>query len=336
MTAILATLGLASRDPYAGPLPPAEQACKATQERVRRNTEPSVQPSLFAVPSVDVAGAADTSTERLVICSVESLKPPPALVRHGLLPTPAQLLALENVGESFFERALLITQDYLIIDGLEIWLIAQQQGRPKLLCQICLANAEEALLRILQLHLRPRWLNPFNRVQLALDLEPWLRERALANQVAGGKGKALSKLTEAEKRNCRKELSRLSGVCESNVDKVRKILDTSIPELIAAAQCGDVNINQARKLSKLSRDELHATLASRRSKKRSQATRRRLLSSHDESEATKSCLRELGPILKKMKAVPRLCFVWDRLAELLDAIDRELSEDRDNPHEQEA
>src|ERR1035437_7461651 len=86
--------------------------------------QPPVQPSLFAVSSADVAEAADLSTERLVILSVERLKPHPAIVRHGLLPPPAQLTKLEKFDELFFEKALLITQDNLIIDGLEFWQIA--------------------------------------------------------------------------------------------------------------------------------------------------------------------------------------------------------------------
>jgi hypothetical protein len=61
--------------------------------------------------SADVAEAADMSTERLVILSVERLKPHPALVRLGLLPPLVQLMALEKIGEFLFEKALLITQD---------------------------------------------------------------------------------------------------------------------------------------------------------------------------------------------------------------------------------
>lgn len=141
------------------------------------------QPSLFEVPAIGAEEAADTSPDRLVKRSVESLKPHPALVRLGPLPTLEQILALEKIGEGLFERALLITQNNLIIDGLGCWQLAVKQSRATLLCQEVLAGEEEALYRILQLERRPKGLNGFSRVQLALVLEPWLRERALANQV---------------------------------------------------------------------------------------------------------------------------------------------------------
>ena len=297
---------------------------------------PPVQPSLFAVSSVGIAEAADTSTERLVICSVESLKPHPALVRLGLLPTPGQLLALEKIGEFLFEKVLLITQDNLIIDGLECWQIAQSQGRTTLLCQVCLVSDEEALYRFLLLENRPKWLNGFSRVRLALNLEPWLRARALANQIAGGKLKALSKLTKAEKHNCREEISKLSGESGANVDKVRKILDAFNPQLIEAARSGEVSINQAWKLSELKRDEQQAALASKRSKKRSQRRLRELLSRNVQSDSIATCLHELKHVLTRMKAIPRLCPYWEKIDDLLSAIDNSVLEDGRDLSEQQA
>jgi hypothetical protein len=293
------------------------------------------QPSLFEATSAGAGEAVDISTECLVKRRIESLEPHPALKRHSLLLPLDQQLALERIEDFSLERALLITQDNLIIDGLEFWQIAKRRGRATLLCQVCRASAEEALLRILQLRRRPQWLNGFCRVQLALDLEPWLRERALANQIAGGEGKALAKLPEAEKVNCREELAKVSGECGKNVDKVRKVLIDAVPPLIAAAQSDEVSINRAWKLSSLRPDEQQAALASGRSKKRSQRTLRELLSNL-ESDAVKAPLRELRPILAKMKAIPQLCPIWDKIAVLLDDIDRKIPKDLGDPSEQQS
>ena len=305
------------------------------QERNKTGSEvPShPEPSLFDEPSVVAAEAADVSTERLEIRSVENFKPHPALERLGLLLPLDQVLTLEKIGDPFPDRLLLITQDNLIIDGLEFLQIAQRRGRKTLLCRVLKANEEEALLLFLQYQHRPVWLNGFSRLRLVLELEPWLRERALANQIAGGEGKALAKLSEANTVNCRSELSRLSGECEGNVDKVRTILKNSIPQLMAAAQSGEVSIHRAWKLSKLARSEQQVALASRRSKKRSQTTLRGLIK-RVESSDVKTCLRELLPILARIKAIPQLRSVWDKIADLLDAIDRGSLDSQGAPNEQ--
>jgi len=293
------------------------------------------QPSLFEEPPVDAAEATDESPERLVVRDVESLKPPPALERHDLLLPLDRLLALEKSDDPMIEILPLITQDDVIIDGSEFWQIAKRQGRAKLLCRVCQASEEEALLLFLRYQRRPVWLNGFSRVLLVLDLESWLCKRALANQIAGGEGKALAKLAEAEKVNCREALSKLSGECEGNVDKVRKILKDSIPQLIAAARSGEISIHGAWKLSKLARSGQQAALASRRSKKRSQTTLRGLVK-RAESSDVKTCLRELLPILARIKAIPQLRLVWDKIADLLDAIDRGSSDSQGAPNEQQA
>jgi hypothetical protein len=246
-----------------------------------------------------------------------------------------RLLTLEKVSDFFLKKAPLITQDNLIIDGLECWQLAQRNGRDTLLCQVCQVSEEEALLLFLQAQLRPLWLKGFSRVQLALDLEPWLRKRALANQIAGGEGKALAKLPEAEKVNCREELAKLSGECGRNVDKVRKILMDAVPQLIAAEQSEEVSIHRACKLSSLTPADQQDALASQRSKKRSQRTHREVLRKVG-NDAVKTSLLELRAVLARMEAIPRLSQIWEKIDELLAAIYREVANDLGDPGEQHA
>src|ERR1019366_10568679 len=156
--------------------------------------------------------------------SRDALNPHPSLLKHDLMPTNERLLALEKLGEALFEQPLLITKQNLIVDGYARWLIARRQQRAMLLCFECQLTEQEALQRILQTHRRPEWLNAFSRVQLALDLEPWFRARALANQSAGGKGKGSSKLTEDRRLDCRKQIATITGVSTGNVTKVKQII----------------------------------------------------------------------------------------------------------------
>ena len=126
----------------------------------------------------------------------DTLKPHPSLLKHTDGQPTNGSWSSRKYGEALFEQPLLITQENLIVDGYARWRIARHQHRDTLLCQVCQLTEQEALQRILQNHCRPEWLNAFSRVQLALELEPWFREKARANQSAGGKDKLSSKLTE--------------------------------------------------------------------------------------------------------------------------------------------
>ncbi len=217
----------------------------------------------------------------------------------------------------------MITQNNLIIDGVDCWQLAQKQRRTTLLCQVCEVGGEqEALYRFLELVNRPIWLNGFSRVLLALELESWLRECASANQIAGGHGKALSKMSEAEKHNCRKELSELSGVSEGNVDKVRKISAKASPQLFDAVRSGEVSIHRAWKLCELSHKEQQATLASSRSKKRSQRRLRELKQTfnNDGREFAAGWI-ELRQVITKMRPDARSGPVLEQIERLVNAID---------------
>ena len=161
--------------------------------------EPAVQQSLFAVSAVAIENADDETYPRLAMRSTDTLKPHPSLLKQNLWPSNAWLLALEKLDEAIFEQPLLITRENLIVDGYARWRIARQKQHNTMLCQVCQLTKQEALQRILQTHRRPEWLNAFSRVQLALDLEPWFREKARANQSAGGKDKVSSKLTKDQR-----------------------------------------------------------------------------------------------------------------------------------------
>jgi hypothetical protein len=69
--------------------------------------------------------------------------------------------------------------------------------------------------------------NAFCRIFLALDLEPWLREKARLNQSAGGQNKGSSKLTEAQRVDVRSQIAAAAGVSVGNVTKVQQLITTA-------------------------------------------------------------------------------------------------------------
>jgi hypothetical protein len=92
-------------------------------------------------------------------------------------------------------------------------------------------------------------LTDFVRTELALDLEPYFREKARTNQEAGGKDKGLSKLTIAQRVDTRQEVARVAGVSSGNVRKVKHILTHACSTLLQAVRTREISINLADKWS---------------------------------------------------------------------------------------
>jgi hypothetical protein len=88
-------------------------------------------------------------------------------------------------------------------------------------------------------------MNDFVRILLALDLEPWFKEKARSNQQAGGRSKGSSKLTEAERLDVRSEIAAAAGVSVGNVSKVKQLIMTAQPELVQALRSREVSIRRA-------------------------------------------------------------------------------------------
>jgi len=92
-------------------------------------------------------------------------------------------------------------------------------------------------------------LSDFIRIELALDLEPHFKDKALLNRQEGGRLKGLSRLTGAEKVNSRIEIARVAYVSVGNVHKVKYILGHACSPIKEAARTGEISINLADKWS---------------------------------------------------------------------------------------
>ncbi len=86
-----------------------------------------------------------------------------------------------ELGDLAFREPVAITQDRTIIDGYARLKLAQLKERQALPCIVYELSETEALQSLLQRHLQSSGWNALARGQLAIDLEPGLREKALSN-----------------------------------------------------------------------------------------------------------------------------------------------------------
>jgi hypothetical protein len=178
----------------------------------------------YAPGPTEYAPRTETQADRFVTHSVSELRPHPSYARHKLSVQPFKLAALEELGELGFSHPLLITQDKCIIDGYARWELAKLKGRPTLNCIECDLTSEEALEELIRKHRRSRGLTDFIRIELALDLESYFKNKAQLNRRKGGRLKGVSNLTVAERVNSRTEVARVAQVSVGNVHKVKYIL----------------------------------------------------------------------------------------------------------------
>ena len=238
------------------------------------------------------------SPGRLVACHVDELHPHPSYVRHHLAVPAFQLSALISRADLAFREPLVITQNRTIVDGYARWDFARQQGRLTLPCIEYQLNEEEALQWLLEKHRGSKGLNAFSRTLLALELEPWIREKARSNRREGGQNKGSSKLTEDMRVDVRSEVALAAGVSVGNVCKVKQLTMTAQPELLQALRNGEISIHRAWVWSKESPEEQRAALWLRQGKTVVQRTIRTLISRHRPKNSP--IVLDLGDIIRRL------------------------------------
>ena len=186
----------------------------------------------------NTSGQGHNSNGRLLIRAVEELRPHPSYTRHQLTVSASKLSALIEQGDFAFQEPLVISVDGTIIDGYARWQLALQQERRTVTCIQYELTEEEALLWLLHSHCRSDGLNQFCRILLAQELESPSRARALSNQKRGGRNKASSILTEAERVDVRSRIGARARASVGNVSKVQQLTTTAVPELLGALRNG--------------------------------------------------------------------------------------------------
>src|SRR5262249_32647319 len=96
---------------------------------------------------------------------------------------------------------------------------------------------------------------------MALDQKEELRQRALANQSAGGKLKASSTLTKARRLDVRAEIARIAGASAGSGRKVEDRLKQARPEGVGAGSEGKVSIHSAWPVCEYSAAQQQAALS---------------------------------------------------------------------------
>jgi len=220
------------------------------------------------------------SNGRLLTRPVEELRPHPSYARHQFTVSASKLSALVERGDLAFQEPLVISADGTIIDGYARWQLALQHGRRAVRCIQYELTEEEALLWLLHSHCRSDGLNQFCRILLAQELESPSRARALSNQKSGGRNKASSILTEAERVDVRSRIAARARASVGNVSKVQQLATTAVPELLGALRDGEISINLGWLLSKKSPPEQSAELALERCKKNIKKDMRTLACRH--------------------------------------------------------
>lgn len=249
------------------------------------------------------SGQPDGSHGQLVTCQVDELHPHPSYVKLGLRVTASELSTLAERGSLAFQEPLVITRGHTILDGYARWELARLQGRVTLSCIEYDFSEEESLCWLLQRHRRRSGLSDFFRILLAMELEPWFKEKARSNQRAGGHEKGSSNLTEAERMDVRSEVATAAGVSVGNVSKVKQLMECAHPEIQQALRDGEIRIHRAWLWSKAPLEKQREALLLYRSERGIKRTIRALVLRHrSQSSPTVPDLDNLMKLLATLKS----------------------------------
>jgi hypothetical protein len=193
---------------------------------------------------------------RLFTCNVDELHPHPGYVRNNISIPASQLSLLTASGNAIFREPITTMPGGILLDGYARVHLARQQGRLTLPAIEYDFSEATGLQWLLQKHRRSPGLNDFTRISLALELEPWLKEQAIANQQRGGQCKGSSNLTEAHRVDVRSRVASVAGVSTGNISKARRLISGAHPQVLEALRTGEVSIHQASTWLQTPREQL--------------------------------------------------------------------------------
>ena len=221
---------------------------------------------------------------QLVTRRVDQLVPHPSFGRHHLSVPIGELAAAASHPDLAIREPIAITQDNVILKGYGQWQLARLQSRETVLCIEYELSQEEALKCLLQSYRRSDGLNDFVRIVLALDLEPWLQEKARSNQRTGGQNKGSSTLAKAARLDVRSEIAAAAGVSTGNVTKVKQLLRLAHPEVLVALRQSEVSIHRAWQWSNQNPEKQRRKIFQYQGSKGVKKTIRQLISKHRAQE----------------------------------------------------
>ena len=181
---------------------------------------------------------------RLVDRPTATLRPHPT---YQALCSPIAATRVRRVAQQPgpIREPLLTTSEGTILDGHARWQVALDRQQPSLPCIEYDVTKDEALQIVIQQHRASQGLNAFCRIVMALELEPFFKERSPRSRPATGGRTLSSNLTNAEHRDVRKAIASVAGVATGNVTKVKQLLGTVVPEVRERLVRGEVRIHRA-------------------------------------------------------------------------------------------
>ncbi len=164
-----------------------------------------------------------------------------------------QLLA--NVMRDGFRDPLVAwSEGRLLLDGhnrRDIWerVFSAEEGGPEpAVRELALESRDRAKEWILRNQFGRRNLNPMQRAELALKLEPLIAARAKQKQREhGGTAPGQSLRQNSEEVSTKKELAKVAGVSHDTLSRAKAILENADPETVASVRSGKKSINEAYK-----------------------------------------------------------------------------------------
>lgn len=259
---------------------------------------------------------------------VADLVPHPDLVKHSKGYTTQELSTLSERGEAAFADPITITHQNVIVEGYALWQLAVLQRRASLTCIVRHMDQEAALLHLLDKNRGSKGIGDFARILIALELEPWFRERAKSNQRTGGRYKGSTQLAEADRLDVRIEVARAAGVSAGNVSKVKRILHSAIPQIREALLGGEIQINRAALWSRSVPSMQERRLSDYRNEHGIRRTITVLLRKHqDRYPILRDGLREVQRGLRSLHTDPHLSSVYPSLRAVIEEIEEVLNPD---------
>jgi hypothetical protein len=180
-----------------------------------------------------------------VLRRIDELNAHPSYARHRIAVSASRLSAVIALGEPAFRIPLVISSTGVIISGYERYAVARDLGRVTIACLEFDVDEDASLRWLIELNRDAEGLNAFQRILLALDLEPKFQDAAAANQRAGGQLKGSLKLATASAVDVRAEIAKVAGVSGANVGKVKYLLTHAIPEIQEGVRDRELSIHRA-------------------------------------------------------------------------------------------
>jgi hypothetical protein len=260
--------------------------------------------------------------------NVADLIPHPDMVKHFKGYTTQELSILSERGEASFADPITITHENVIVEGYALWQLAKLQHRASLTCIVRRMDHETALLHLLDKNRSSKGIGDFARILMALELEPWFRERAKSNQRIGGREKGSTQLAQADRVDVRIEVSRAAGVSAGNVSKVKQIQQSAIPQILEALLAREIQINRAATWSRSTPSAQERRLSDYRSERGIRRTITVLLRKHqDRYPILREGLRDVQRGLRSLHTDAHLSSVFPSLRAVIDQIDEVLEPD---------